>query len=141
LFIDLDGFKAINDTLGHNAGDEVLIETARRLQLACRESDTAAHLGGDEFALILEGLADPADATVVAERVVASIATPYPGTKENSPNLSASVGIAWSTPHEESEALIRRADAAMYRAKRMGKNRARAWSSSLMETDTDFSVL
>ena len=133
LFVDLDGFKIINDTLGHDAGDVVLIETARRLQLTCRESDTAAHLGGDEFALILEGLSEMADATMVAERVVSSIATPFPTVHGVSPQLSASVGIAWSTPNEEMEELIRRADAAMYRAKRMGKNRARAWSASLLE--------
>ncbi len=119
LFIDLDGFKPVNDTYGHGAGDEVLKEVARRLNLEMRDSDTAARVGGDEFLLLIEAAGGPADCMALARRIVASIARPYDlGTDRVT--IAASIGIAIHPDHGPGARLVSHADAAMYAAKAMG---------------------
>ncbi len=121
LFIDLDGFKSINDNLGHAAGDEVLVEVAHRLQACVRPGDTTARLGGDEFTLVLEDIREPSDAVRVAERVLASLRRPFllSGQEES---ISGSIGITYSSGGYESvDDLMHDADTAMYRAKSRGK--------------------
>nr|WP_246315495.1 GGDEF domain-containing protein [Kineococcus aurantiacus] len=118
LFVDLDGFKAVNDTLGHAAGDELLTETARRLRETCGAGAFPARLGGDEFAIVLPDLF-PGVADDVAVALVDRLREPFllaagPAT------ISASVGITASEPGDDADALLSRADAAMYVAKRAG---------------------
>ncbi|HEX2010542.1 MAG TPA: bifunctional diguanylate cyclase/phosphodiesterase [Roseateles sp.] len=121
LFVDLDGFKPINDSLGHAAGDKVLREVARRLLALVRESDTVARLGGDEFVLLLEDIADVAACAALAHRLVLALAEPIVlGGKPQ--HVSASVGIAVYPEHGPSERLMGNADTAMYAAKRAGGN-------------------
>ncbi|MEO6112220.1 MAG: GGDEF domain-containing protein [Nitrospiraceae bacterium] len=121
LFIDLDGFKPINDRLGHKAGDAVLRHTAKRFQACMRKGDIVARYGGDEFTLLVNHVTGDADAIRVAERVLAKLKEPI---DVGEPVMvGASIGIALSTNlHERPEDLIRDADGAMYRAKAQGKN-------------------
>jgi diguanylate cyclase (GGDEF)-like protein len=130
LALDLDGFKAVNDTLGHEAGDAVLVEVAGRLLGATRGSDTVARLGGDEFAVLLDGVGDDADAGVVAARVVEAIGRPF--VIAGAPaRVGTSVGVARgdhaaggdAAPDEGVATLLRHADYAMYQAKSLGKGR------------------
>ena len=123
LFLDLDNFKVVNDSLGHDTGDQLLIAVAERLRDCLREEDTAARLGGDEFAILLEDLATPDAASEVAERIMAALRAPFSlGTFEVF--AAASIGIAINDGTAESaDALLRDADVAMYRAKRGGKGR------------------
>ncbi|MEV7624667.1 GGDEF domain-containing protein [Actinoplanes sp. NPDC089786] len=120
LLLDLDRFKQINDTLGHEAGDEVLREVARRIDQAVRTEDTAARLGGDEFAVLVEDLADDDAAVTIAERITASLGRPV--TFGGHPlSIGASIGIAYSEDGPvDPDDIMRRADAAMYHAKREG---------------------
>jgi diguanylate cyclase (GGDEF)-like protein len=122
LFLDLDHFKLVNDSLGHHVGDELLAAAAPRLKQAVRATDTVARFGGDEFGILLEAIADEDDATHMAERVAAAFSRPF--VLEGSEHfVSASVGIAVARGHELPEELIRDADAAMYRAKERGRAR------------------
>jgi diguanylate cyclase (GGDEF)-like protein/PAS domain S-box-containing protein len=122
LFIDLDGFKEVNDTLGHDAGDQLLQETARRLQLCVRESDTVARLGGDEFTVVLSGLDSINDVGRVAQSVLESLSKPFVLGHEAA-RISASIGITlYPGKGADSEELIRQADQAMYAAKQRGRN-------------------
>lgn len=121
LFVDLDRFKAVNDTLGHAAGDLLLVDVARRLEAAVRPGDTVGRLGGDEFAVVLSP-ATQAHAVEVAGRIIAELSRPYPMADGRVAEVGASVGIALNSGDDESE-LIRRADVAMYRAKRSGRGR------------------
>ena len=122
LFIDLDHFKQINDTLGHNAGDELLASVAARLREAVRPTDTVARFGGDEFGLLLDDIASERDAIAMAERIAASFAHPY-ALAAGSQFVTASIGIALSDGRELPLDLVRDADAAMYRAKERGRAR------------------
>jgi diguanylate cyclase (GGDEF)-like protein/PAS domain S-box-containing protein len=130
LLLDLDDFKAINDTLGHVAGDEVLIEVARRLHACIRAGDTAARLGGDEFALLLEDTPDAARAMEVAERIAVALKDPVMlgGTEAF---LSASTGIAIGVPSDPEGELLRNADVALYHAKEKGKGRCEVFEPSM----------
>jgi diguanylate cyclase (GGDEF)-like protein len=119
LFIDLDGFKPVNDSFGHAAGDEVLKEVAARLNKILRDADTAARVGGDEFLLLIEDAGGGADCVALARRVVDAIARPYPYRAEQL-RISASVGIAIYPDSGPSEKLVANADVAMYAAKQMG---------------------
>jgi diguanylate cyclase (GGDEF)-like protein len=122
LFLDLDHFKLVNDSLGHHVGDELLAAAAPRLRQAVRASDTVARFGGDEFGILLEAIADEADAAHMAERVAAAFSRPF--VLEGAEHfVSASVGIAVAHGTELPEELIRDADAAMYRAKERGRAR------------------
>ncbi len=122
LAIDLDGFKAVNDTDGHAAGDGVLKQAAGRLEAACREADVAARLGGDEF-MVLLGSTDAPNAERTGQRLIDALAQPYAGTAQP---VSASVGLALFPDHGDTlEALMARADEALYAAKAAGKHRLR----------------
>ncbi|MFB6240580.1 MAG: diguanylate cyclase domain-containing protein, partial [Gemmatimonadota bacterium] len=119
LFLDLDRFKRVNDTLGHAAGDELLRSFGRRLREAVREQDTVARIGGDEFAVLLEGLEGEEDARAAVERIQAALEEPFwvdgtelPGT--------ASIGLAYSREGSTVDDLLRESDVAMYRAKKRG---------------------
>ena len=122
IYLDLDNFKLINDSLGHLHGDQLLIEFAARLLNATRGSDTVSRLGGDEFAVLLESLPDERDAIPVAERITSAMQKPFQlGGSEVV--VGASIGIAHSRPGMTAEVLLRDADVAMYVAKREGKGR------------------
>ena len=121
MFLDLDNFKDINDTLGHSFGDILLIELARRLQLTLREEDTVSRLGGDEFILLLPGI-DAHGAASVAEKLLINIGRPYQS-DHTELNMTASIGIAlYPDDGQDLETLSRRADSAMYRVKQEGRH-------------------
>jgi len=123
LFIDLDDFKNVNDSLGHAAGDQLLIAAAKRLRTCLRPSDTAARFGGDEFAILLEDLAEVENAAAVASRVLDMLHQPF-GLQGRTIPIKASVGVAVGRPGvEDAEELLRNADVAMYEAKTGGKDR------------------
>ncbi len=122
--MDLDGFKEVNDTFGHEAGDAVLVEVAGRLQQLVRANDTVARLGGDEFVLLLAGLNDVGEAEEIVERALAAVRAPVRLADGQPALVSASIGLA-VFPHDAQLAqdLLRRSDAAMYAAKRQGRDR------------------
>ncbi|MCG9757005.1 diguanylate cyclase [Shewanella insulae] len=122
LFIDLDRFKLINDTLGHLQGDRLLIETARRLNLCIRSNDTLGRIGGDEFVILLDSINSNSDAIEVAERILGELSEPYQLSNQSFTS-GASIGIAFSgqSSGDTSESLLKDADAAMYQAKSNGK--------------------
>jgi diguanylate cyclase (GGDEF)-like protein/PAS domain S-box-containing protein len=123
LFLDLDRFKVVNDSLGHGLGDRMLLECARRLEDALRPGDTLARFGGDEFTVLLEGISGPLEATHLAERLLAAVAQPFT-LDGHEIFATASIGIALSaTGQEDADELLRNADAALSRAKVLGKNR------------------
>jgi len=122
LFIDLDHFKNINDTIGHHAGDAVLIEVARRLRAISRESDIIARLGGDEFVVILNGLKKDTDATPVAEKIMRALSEPYqPGLEDLHSTTSIGISI-FPMDGDNAEVLMQQADTAMYHVKAQGRN-------------------
>lgn len=131
LFIDLDRFKNINDTLGHSAGDELLVAVARRLEACVRQEDTVARMGGDEFAILLEDVTDIRAATRIAERINVDLALPFPiGRREVS--CSASIGIAYNASgYRSPEQVLQDADAAMYRAKDGGRARYEVFDTAM----------
>ncbi|WP_052441515.1 putative bifunctional diguanylate cyclase/phosphodiesterase [Streptacidiphilus anmyonensis] len=133
LFVDLDGFKAVNDTAGHQVGDELLVLAAKRLRESVREGDTVARLGGDEFAVLLVGEVDRERAFAIAERLRLAVSAPYAlGNEEHA--VAASIGIAFAEPAvgpESAADLLRSADLAMYQAKRRGKDRVHEYSPEL----------
>lgn len=122
LFVDIDGFKLINDTLGHDAGDALLREVAKRIVACVRDSDTVARIGGDEFTVILNNLLSPNSKDCVAKKIVEAISLPFV-INGKSCSVSVSVGIALYPDHgEAADQLVKIADAAMYLAKHSGKN-------------------
>ncbi|HEX5577289.1 MAG TPA: EAL domain-containing protein [Gemmatimonadaceae bacterium] len=128
LFIDLDNFKAVNDGLGHSAGDWLLIEVAGRLTNCLRPADTVARLGGDEFAVLLDD--ETADATKVADRILTAFQAPF-AVQGTDIVVTMSIGIAPLTPHQGADDVLRNADLALYRAKGEGKARAASFEPSM----------
>ena len=130
LFVDLDHFKKINDSFGHEAGDQVLAEVGRRLTLVSRHADTVARLGGDEFVVLCGDLSDDDDVGLIGDRIVRGIRAPYVDDGRDL-SITCSVGIVVTRdPHAEPEELIRDADGVMYEAKEAGRNRYRSLDSS-----------
>lgn len=121
LFLDLDGFKGINDRFGHGIGDDFLVAIARRLESCLRSGDTIARFGGDEFTVLLEDIKDVTEATNVAKRIQDSLRLPL-NVNGHQLSTTASIGITWNfSNYQEPATLLRDADIAMYRAKRQGK--------------------
>jgi diguanylate cyclase (GGDEF)-like protein/PAS domain S-box-containing protein len=130
LFIDIDRFKLVNDSLSHAVGDHLLIALAGRVAVALRPGDTVARLGGDEFTVLLEDITDAADAQVVAERTLDSLSEAFE-IDGNELFVTASIGIAISTPGLTPSDLMRNADIAMYDAKRRGRSRCSVFDESM----------
>lgn len=143
LFVDIDRFKTINDTLGHDAGDQVLVQFAQRLRGCVREVDTVARQGGDEFIVLLTELRSGADAQAVADKIMQAIATPF-AVNGDLLEVGASIGVAvYPDDDEDIETLVEKADLAMYAAKQRGKGaslrflpsmQAKAYSRLILET-------
>ncbi len=133
LFLDLDGFKKVNDTAGHEAGDHLLRIVAQRLSACVRQTDTLARLGGDEFVVLLDHVRSLAEAERLARRIIAAIAQPF-STGGTEYYLGASIGIAVHPDHGQDAAmLLRCADAAMYNAKQNGRNQHRVFTAQLSQ--------
>ena len=133
LFIDLDRFKFVNDSLGHQIGDELLVGIADRLRDCVRPTDTVARLGGDEFTILVQGKYDPQEVVRIAERIQEKFAFPF-DLSGNEVYTSASIGILHHTEkHEMPEDLMRDADTAMYQAKRAGKARHEIFDEDMHE--------
>jgi diguanylate cyclase (GGDEF)-like protein/PAS domain S-box-containing protein len=132
LFIDLDHFKVINDSLGHDAGDELLAQVAARLDTELRDSDTLGRLGGDEFIVIAESGGEPAQLVRLAQRLGAAMRHPF-ALRGDELTITASIGIACGDGDADSSALVRDADAAMYRAKHLGRARYELFDAALRE--------
>ena len=136
LYLDLDNFKHVNDSLGHPAGDRLLQTVAERLLRATRGVDTVARLGGDEFAVLLEGLAAPEDVAAVVARITRALAAPVPvGGREATPG--ASIGLVHAEPGVTAEELLRDADTAMYEAKGAGKGCAATFAPAMRHAVLD----
>jgi diguanylate cyclase (GGDEF)-like protein/PAS domain S-box-containing protein len=122
LYLDLDKFKPVNDSLGHDAGDQVLIGVAGRLREQVRESDTVARVGGDEFAVILRDISGPQDAATVAQKIIDNLATPFRlGDHSEAVEIGTSIGIAvYPSDAQDRDSLIKKADTTMYGAKTRG---------------------
>ncbi|MFC9339509.1 putative bifunctional diguanylate cyclase/phosphodiesterase [Streptomyces sp. NPDC057020] len=137
LFIDLDGFKGVNDRLGHQAGDDLLVQAARRLHDSVRAGDTAARLGGDEFAALIlgDGGRDQAarrkQVQEIADRLRLTLSRPYRVDGGNEVRVAASIGVAFAEPGIEAGDLLRNADLAMYRAKAAGKDRVELYAPQM----------
>jgi diguanylate cyclase (GGDEF)-like protein/PAS domain S-box-containing protein len=144
LFIDLDRFKVVNDSLGHRFGDELLVSAARRLEGCVRADDTVARIGGDEFVIVLDTIKDLAEAQEIAARIHQTFSLPFQLSGQEI-FATASIGIALNSPkYEKAEEILRDADLAMYRAKSLGKARSEIFDSEmhsqamwLMEMETD----
>ncbi|MFG3207499.1 putative bifunctional diguanylate cyclase/phosphodiesterase [Streptomyces sp. NPDC048192] len=138
LFIDLDGFKAVNDTIGHQAGDELLVQAARRLQDAVRHGDTASRLGGDEFAALIVGdgtrehAARERNILELADRLRVTLSQPY-AIDGRDVRVNASIGVAFAEPGLGAGELLRNADLAMYRAKAAGKGRVELYRPQMQQ--------
>jgi len=131
LILDVDNFKVVNDSLGHQHGDHLLREVAERLRGCLRASDTAARLGGDEFTVLVEDVSGLDEVTAIAQRITEALATPIT-LEDRTVVVGASIGIALSTPRAtNAEGLLRNADLAMYRAKSRGKARWHVYDASL----------
>jgi diguanylate cyclase (GGDEF)-like protein len=132
LFLDLDRFKVVNDSLGHAAGDDLLVEVARRLERVMRSADTVARLGGDEFVVLVEDVAGVDDALTLARRLRAAVAVPIAVAAGQRVVVTASVGIALSGPSPATpSSLLWDADAAMYRAKDAGRDQIQLFEDGL----------
>ena len=124
MVLDMDNFKKVNDSLGHAAGDLLLVEFAKRLQGALRESDLVARLGGDEFTVIAEGLKDTGDAVAIADKIIATMRDPI-DIDGRVLSASTSIGLALCREGDTPQTLMQRADKALYEAKGAGRARYR----------------
>ncbi|HEY6820795.1 MAG TPA: PAS domain S-box protein [Burkholderiales bacterium] len=130
LFIDLDGFKPVNDAHGHSAGDRILVEVSRRLRASLRASDLVARIGGDEFFVVLEEIQDSGTLEIVARKLLGELARPYELSSAEQAHISASIGISlYPSDAPDAAALMKHADMAMYAAKQAGKNALRFYAS------------
>jgi diguanylate cyclase (GGDEF)-like protein len=128
LYLDLDRFKSINDSLGHDAGDQLLIQVADRLKSSLRAIDTVARMGGDEFAILLESVSTPEEVITAVQRMQACLALPYEW-KGKSIDSGASIGVVINlTAYEQIDDIVRDADIAMYQAKSDGGNEFRVFA-------------
>ncbi|MDY7088160.1 MAG: EAL domain-containing protein [Actinomycetota bacterium] len=133
LFVDLDRFKFVNDSLGHAAGDALLTGVANRIQSCLREGDTAARLGGDEFAVLLPGVHSADEVTPIAERILAALREPFDLLGAET-YISSSIGVAFSAPGEHAGAVLMvHADLAMYQAKKQGKDRYEVFEPAMQQ--------
>jgi diguanylate cyclase (GGDEF)-like protein len=133
LFMDLDGFKDVNDSLGHKVGDELLIDVAQRVHDILREVDTVARLGGDEFVILLDNLRDTNEAIEVAKRVQEQLKLPFK-LAEGNLSISASIGIVYAgDQYEVADDMLKDADIAMYRSKALGKAQQQVFDPSMRE--------
>ena len=134
LFIDLDHFKAVNDTLGHDTGDLLLIEAAQRIKSCIRETDTVARLGGDEFTVILSELLDTSSIERITDSIIKKLSRPFK-LKEQEVYITASIGITlYPNDGDNVSQLLKNADQAMYRAKNLGRNRFSYYTPAMQET-------
>jgi two-component system cell cycle response regulator len=130
MYLDLDGFKDINDTLGHDAGDMLLVLFAARLVAAVRHEDTVARLGGDEFVIVLSELSHADDAARMASKIMDSVSLPY-NIQGRDVSMTVSIGVSIYPVHgEEADTLMKKADLALYEAKHMNKNNFRIAASA-----------
>jgi diguanylate cyclase (GGDEF)-like protein/PAS domain S-box-containing protein len=143
LMLDLDGFKTVNDSLGHAAGDALLVAVAARMRSALRTTDTAARLGGDEFAVLVEDAVDGDEAMALADRLLEALEQPFELSGKQL-FVRASVGVAWTDGDHDADSLLRDADAAMYQAKAHGKGVTRLFEPGMytasvarLELETD----
>ena len=133
LYVDLDRFKPVNDTMGHAVGDQLLVEAARRIEAVVRETDTVARLGGDEFVVLCDDVDDVHDLMALAQRIITTIAVPF-HIGDDEARVTASVGIAVTIGGSETaEALLANADAALYRAKGNGRSRFELFDEAMQE--------
>lgn len=133
MFIDLDRFKEINDTLGHDVGDQLLVEAAKRLSVCVRDSDTVARLGGDEFTIITAGLTELGAEELIVQKVLAALSAPFTLNNETV-YVSASIGITvYPEDAVTTEELLKKADQSMYAAKKAGRNRYHYYTSAMQE--------
>ncbi len=131
MFLDLDRFKTVNDTLGHDAGDQVLLEAAGRLSESVRGGDTVARIGGDEFGVVLTELAQSQDATIVANKILQALARPF-HVKGHELFVTASIGVAsYPADSESADELVRNADAALFQAKLLGRNNHQYYTAEM----------
>jgi two-component system cell cycle response regulator len=137
LLVDLDRFKAVNDTYGHEAGDLVLREVAKVLNQNVRRTDIVGRTGGDEFVVLLPGIEGPYKAEEIAQSIIAGVSKPIPLGDGNFAHIGASIGISLTgLAREPAAALLRRADVAMYAAKQSGRGRACLGQQSASDPDS-----
>jgi diguanylate cyclase (GGDEF)-like protein/PAS domain S-box-containing protein len=134
LFIDLDGFKQVNDTYGHDVGDDLLVQVSQRMQFCLRETDTLARIGGDEFTVLLDPVENLGEAMQVAERII-SVIQPVFKLEHHKVHVNASIGVVLEEDGITSDEIVHRADVAMYQAKRSGKGKVVAFNADML-TDT-----
>jgi diguanylate cyclase (GGDEF)-like protein len=134
LFIDLDGFKQVNDTYGHDLGDDLLVQVSQRMQFCLRETDTLARIGGDEFTVLLDPIENLAEAMMIAQRIIAVI-QPVFQIGQHDIFVDASIGVVLEEDGITSDEIVHRADVAMYQAKRSGKGKVVAFNADML-TDT-----
>ncbi len=134
LFIDLDGFKQVNDTYGHDVGDDLLVQVSQRMQFCLRETDMLARIGGDEFTVLLDPIENMSEAMLIAERII-SVIQPVFKLEHHEIFVNASIGVVLEEDGITSDEIVHRADVAMYQAKRSGKGKVVFFNADML-TDT-----
>ncbi len=134
LFIDLDGFKQVNDTYGHDVGDDLLVQVSQRMQFCLRETDTLARIGGDEFTVLLDPVENMSEAMMIAQRII-SVIQPVFKLEHHQVHVNASIGVVLEEDGITSDEIVHRADIAMYQAKRSGKGQVVSFNADML-TDT-----